>query len=1589
MAGPIASAFVDIVARLRLDPTNRGTLEAGLRQTVRRIENDLEQLEGAAAEAGRAITRQLGDVRINLNVREALSDIRRIDDAADGLSNQLHSLRGADVGFDTQGAVRNLRSLDDQLRKLARAVQLTDDEEINIDVRQSTRSLEILERAVAKLTAELRTVGMARPDIDVTEVIADLETLEEEVNDALRALGRLEGAKVRVNVESLEVDALETKIERLDREAIDIKVNTTGIERANRQLEIAEDRAGALKGAFTRIVAFGLIREAGQAIGQLFAAGVRASGAIQETTVALNRFFAQTRDLGQTSGEFLQNLRELALETPFEFEGLAETSRRILAMNKDADETVVIMSDLSDAVAAVGGGQGEIDGVVRALSQLASKGRVDLQDFRQISENLPSLSRQMQIKGVIDELNDLHPELNATIADFEALRKSGLITGKVLTDGVIRAIKDIPGVAGAARAASRTLQGALSNLADFATIEFADAFSGLGGIIADELNSAFSSVTEGAGLTPLAAAVRDVIEAFGRLGEVNLPPAFDAITEVAPEVSAAVDAISGLITEVLPLLTNLASGGVTAFTGLTSALRTFTQALSLLPTGVQEFAGGFITLATIIPGAGETLKASFVGVATSIKTARAASIAMQEAIVAGAATGKVALLAEDLAAKKVAISAAVAQAALTAGVLIAVTLIAQNMAVASKRADEFKDSISEASRSLTEFNDIGDAAVDFVNKFRIAGEGVNIGGLEKFLDGLTTGEIEQALGVTTQELGVLVEDLSRIEGGLEGNGDAVDAALRRAGLSAEDLAAAGGDAVVSLSAMSGQFREGSKRALDAAVSSQKFAFVSDEAAASITAAADATGDYGTGLEKLEKVNQDGAKAELANAAARGATTEEIDAAIAANTTYVQGADGRIKAETDWVAALQDVNAALQQQETIFQALGERYAGFTDTFNGLVASVDISTMSPGDLGQQFVDFALAVDEAGLSAEEMNAIANELGDTLGTVLSGEELTKVVQAFVANVQEFRGALEAVIPGVEDLQFELDSFSLNKFLEELDKIAEARQSVAENINTLLNEFGTVGADALDALLNSGLDKDMFAIALEQGIAGGETKLTEIAERFEAATGPEIEALARRLAAHGIDQGLVNEALGVDAFNTGVGDLSTAVDGLDPVTVKLQEKIASFKRAVEGASSPGQAKLLQDDLDRVLASGGAAEVPGIDTAAAVSSAASSGQQIGQALSSGVQEAAATGFAQVSAGFSTDVGALGTAGVPRAFEAGKSIGQAVKLGITGGLINLDDPLLAALRRAGAQGIARATEVGDQTGGALAEAFGDAAVPGLRDAFGSALSDLDRFAAAFEQGADSAGKASAFAFREGIDRMSDAATAEFAQVSAAALAGGFAFSLRVAAAASGSTRSFAANLDLDDAAKSEMTKVAQVLNSGSVRAAAGSSGFQVGFNFGRGVAAGVRSSIAQALDAVQRLVSQMFSAANKAAGISSPSKLFAGTGRNMGLGLLGGFLELLPQLTRASEQAIAAANPGRGTGAAAQSVRSAGGGIGASPTAAAALRSLSTVGAGPPGRAGAPSPAGRSVVNHWNISPPTDDPEEFARRVAARMERDLE
>ena len=297
---------------------------------------------------------------------------------------------------------------------------------------------------------------------------------------------------------------------------------------------------------------------AAAALGGIATFGLKSAAAMEQTQIGIEALVGS----GEEATAFLGELQQFAAKTPFEFAGVADSSRRILAFGQSVgiarDQVIPTLTTIGDLVSVLGGSQENIDSVVRALGQMASKGKVSQEEVLQLAEALPGFN------------------VNAAIASAEGMSVSdtlSLITaGGVDAATGIKAILDgmaqFPGAAGAMEKQSQTLTGVFSTFKDTMSIALTNAF------------------------TPVIPAIKDSL--------TQLTPVLgDALNQLAP-------ALGGVLAAVLPLLGQLVSA-ITPI--LTPILDAIAQTLPLLapalaPLG-QAFGAIVTALAPILPVIGE------------------------------------------------------------------------------------------------------------------------------------------------------------------------------------------------------------------------------------------------------------------------------------------------------------------------------------------------------------------------------------------------------------------------------------------------------------------------------------------------------------------------------------------------------------------------------------------------------------------------------------------------------------------------------------------------------------------------------------------------------------------------------------------------------------------------------------------------------------------------------------------------------------------------------------------------------------------------------------------------------------------------
>ena len=108
---------------------------------------------------------------------------------------------------------------------------------------------------------------------------------------------------------------------------------------------------------------------------------VKTAADFEQVSIAMETLIGNT----QEAHRFIRDLQQFAASTPFEFTGLLESSKLLMAMGFEAKRVIPIMRAVGDATSALGLGQEGINRIIFALGQMRAAGRVTSQDMMQLT----------------------------------------------------------------------------------------------------------------------------------------------------------------------------------------------------------------------------------------------------------------------------------------------------------------------------------------------------------------------------------------------------------------------------------------------------------------------------------------------------------------------------------------------------------------------------------------------------------------------------------------------------------------------------------------------------------------------------------------------------------------------------------------------------------------------------------------------------------------------------------------------------------------------------------------------------------------------------------------------------------------------------------------------------------------------------------------------------------------------------------------------------------------------------------------------------------------------------------------------------
>lgn len=159
---------------------------------------------------------------------------------------------------------------------------------------------------------------------------------------------------------------------------------------------------------------------------------------------------------GKAAQKMLNEMRDFAKTTPFEFPELIESGKRLIAFGFNAEQIIPTLRNVGDAVSGLSGNSETMNRVIRAMGQIQAKGRLMTQEMNQLSE------------AGIRAWDMLADHLGITVAEaMDRVSKKQIDSATALTaiqDGMAREF------GGMMEKRSKTLTGIFSNLQDTLSI---------------------------------------------------------------------------------------------------------------------------------------------------------------------------------------------------------------------------------------------------------------------------------------------------------------------------------------------------------------------------------------------------------------------------------------------------------------------------------------------------------------------------------------------------------------------------------------------------------------------------------------------------------------------------------------------------------------------------------------------------------------------------------------------------------------------------------------------------------------------------------------------------------------------------------------------------------------------------------------------------------------------------------------------------------------------------------------------------------------------------------------------------------------
>lgn len=279
----------------------------------------------------------------------------------------------------------------------------------------------------------------------------------------------------------------------------------------DRSIDASKEKVGALGDSIKQVIGFaagfGVFSAAATAVSSAWNFAKNAVIGFNDLQLGAEKGFTSMLGSAEQAQNMLGQLRQFAAATPFEFQGLLDSSRQLMAFGIAADQVIPLLTDIGNAASYFHAGQAGIDRMTYAIGQMNAAVILHTQDLNQLTDiGVPTW--QILADG-----------MHKTVPEIRDMVEKGQIASSTFID-LFDQWARAPERAGQMAAANSTLSGSLSTVHDQIQFLISDAFRPMYDFItklANQLAQFLSSDAFNAFSAQVVASMGNVFDALSRI----------------------------------------------------------------------------------------------------------------------------------------------------------------------------------------------------------------------------------------------------------------------------------------------------------------------------------------------------------------------------------------------------------------------------------------------------------------------------------------------------------------------------------------------------------------------------------------------------------------------------------------------------------------------------------------------------------------------------------------------------------------------------------------------------------------------------------------------------------------------------------------------------------------------------------------------------------------------------------------------------------------------------------------------------------------------------------------------------------------